>query len=144
MPFWKFYMDVRHSNPEGHSKPTYFSPETPKTPKFFMRHGILSRFFDFFPCILYACKLQNIYPWSIINNVRICRKNAASYCKYAEYAGNLKEYMLMISKKKPWSIKIDRICRKKCNIVIRRSKNTSFILSMYVHICNIYSAYMCV
>ena len=48
---------------------------------------------------------------------------------------------------KKQSIKNDRICRKKCNIIIRRSKTPRLLTSnmyVHVHVCNIYSAYICV
>ena len=105
-----------------------------------------------FPC---TANMQNmhvnckqIFPWTINNGI-ICRKNAISYFEYVEYAGICKNHSHVQPKK--GSIKMTEYAEK-CNIVIRRSKNTSFThiyyVCMYVivtvHICNIYSACICV
>ena len=76
------------------------------------------------------------------------QKNEISYFKYLEYAGIRQKKHAHDQQKSKWPLKLTEYAGKKCNIVICRSKNTSFTHISYVymivnvHICiYIYALY---
>ena len=96
----------------------------------------------------YACKLQKqIFPWTI-KQCHNLQKNIISYFKNVGCAGIRQKKHAHDQQKSKWPLKITEYAGKKCNIVICRSKNTSFTHISYVymivnvHICTICRAYI--
>ena len=97
----------------------------------------------------FACKLQT----NLSMNNKQChdmQKNMQHRIvkckfKFAEFAGICQKIMFMISKKQ--SIKNDRICRTNAISSSADPRTPRLLTSnmyVHVHICNIYSAYMCI
>ena len=115
--------EYRGKIPDGHSNPIYLVLKPLKVQN-------SSRIFDRPVSSMYckfaefACKLQ---PNLSMSNKQChnMQKNAISYFKYVEYAG-IRHKIFSWSAKKYRSLKITECAQKQCNIVIRRSKNTSF------------------
>ena len=69
----------------------------------------------------------------------ICRKNAISYFEYVEYAGICKNHS-HDQQKSTWSLKMTEYASADARTPRLLTSN----MHVHVHICNIYSAYVCV